>query len=77
MLPLKLRWAATPDFIAKEGIGPGEDVFVVGLFRRHTGRAQNIPIIRVGNLVAMPEEPVQTATGLQEAYLVELHSIGG
>jgi hypothetical protein len=25
----------------------------------------------------MPEEPVQTATGSQEAYLVELHSIGG
>lgn len=77
VFPLKLSWAVTPEFIAKERIGPGEDVFVVGLFRRHTGQLRNIPIIRVGNLVAMPEEPVQTATGLQEAYLVELHSIGG
>jgi hypothetical protein len=52
-------------------------VFVVRLFSRRTGQAQNIPIIRVGNIVAMPEEPIESATGLQEAYLIELLSIGG
>ncbi len=72
-----LKEAVTPALIAREGIGLGDDVFVVGLFSRRAGQARNIPIIRVGNIVAMPEEPIETGTGLQEAYLVELLSIGG
>jgi hypothetical protein len=75
--PFPLNQAVTPALIAREGIGVGEDVFVVGLFSRRTGKARNIPIIRVGNIVAMPDEPIETATGLQEAYLIELLSIGG
>jgi hypothetical protein len=75
--PFPLKRAATPAVIAREGIGLGDDVFVVGLFSRRTGQARNIPIIRVGNIVAMPEEPIESATGLQEAYLIELLSIGG
>ncbi|MBE3037754.1 MAG: hypothetical protein IMZ62_02915 [Chloroflexi bacterium] len=75
--PFPLDQAVTPALIAREGIGLGDDVFVVGLFSRRTGQARNIPIIRVGNIVAMPEEPIETETGLQEAYLVELLSIGG
>jgi len=67
----------TPALIEREGIGLGDDVFVVGLFSRRAGQARNIPIIRVGNIVAMPEEPIKTATGLQDAYLIELLSIGG
>ena len=49
---------ATEDVISKEGIGLGEEVFVVGLFHEHVGKKRNIPIIRVGNIAAMPEEPV-------------------
>jgi hypothetical protein len=75
--PFPLKEAVTPALIAREGIGLGEDVFVAGLFSRRAGQARNIPIIRVGNIVAMPEEPIMTETGLQEAYLVELLSIGG
>jgi hypothetical protein len=71
------RQAVTPALIAREGIGLGDDVFVVGLFSRRAGQARNIPIIRVGNIVAMPEEPIKTGTGLQDAYLIELLSIGG
>lgn len=69
--PFSLAQAATPAVIAREGIGLGDDVFVVGLFSRRAGQARNIPIIRVGNIVAMPEEPIETGTGLQEAYLIE------
>jgi hypothetical protein len=72
-----LKEAVTPALIAREGIGLGDDVFVVGLFSRRAGQARNIPIIRVGNIAAMPEEPIETGTGLQETYLVELLSIGG
>lgn len=72
-----IKNALTPTLISEEGIGLGEDVFVVGLFSRRVGQSRNIPIIRVGNIVAMPEEPIETAMGLQTAYLVELLSIGG
>jgi hypothetical protein len=75
--PFPLDQAITPTLIAREGIGLGDDVFVVGLFSRRAGKARNIPIIRVGNIVAMPEEPIETGTGLQDAYLIELLSIGG
>jgi hypothetical protein len=60
-----------------EGVGLGDDVFVAGLFSRRMGKARNIPIVRVGNIAALPEEPIETAMGLQEAYLIELLSIGG
>src|SRR3989442_2129427 len=69
---------ATEDIISKEGIGLGEEVFVVGLFHEHVGKKKNIPIIRVGNIAAMPEEPVQVkGIGQIEAYLVEARSLGG
>jgi hypothetical protein len=75
--PFPIKDSVTPELIAREGIGPGEDVFVVGLFSPRAGQTRNIPIIRVGNIAAMPDEPIETATGRQEAYLVELLSIGG
>ncbi len=69
---------ATEEMISKEGIGLGEEVFVVGLFHEHDGQKKNIPIIRVGNIAAMPEEPVQVrGIGQMEAYLVEARSLGG
>jgi hypothetical protein len=56
----------------------GAEVFAVGLFSTHYGRERNIPIIRVGNVAAMPEEPVHTKyAGDIEAYLIELRSIAG
>lgn len=67
----------TPEKILEAGWGVGEEVVVVGLFRNHYGQKKNIPIVRVGSLAAMPEEPVKTKWGFVEAYLVELHSVGG
>ena len=58
--------------------GVGDEVVVVGMFRAHTGKRRNIPLVRIGSLAALPEEPVYTKyTGDMEAYLVEMHSIGG
>lgn len=68
---------ATEQVIAKEKIGIGDEVFLVGLFYGHLGKKRNIPIMRVGNIAAMPEELVDTDIGLIEAYLVEARSIGG
>jgi hypothetical protein len=67
----------TQEEIDKLGIGIGDEVFLVGLFWLHKGTKRNIPIVRVGNIAAMPEELVQTRLGNMEAYLVESRSIGG
>jgi hypothetical protein len=70
---------ATEAIIERERIGIGEEVFLTGLFVHHRGIKRNIPIIRVGNIAAMPEEPVNTRwcpAGI-EAYLIEARSIGG
>ena len=60
------------------GIGPGDDLFFPGLFVSHFGREQNLPIVRIGNIAAMPEEKVFTRKyGPIDAFLVEARSIGG
>ena len=51
---------------------------MTGLFIRHSGKKKNIPIIRAGNIAAMPEEPLYSnAFGDMDAYLIELRSLGG
>jgi hypothetical protein len=58
-------------------VGLGDELFVVGLFVNHHGRDRNIPIVRVGNIAAMPDEPVRTSEGNMSAYLAEMRSVGG
>lgn len=58
-------------------VGPGSPVSIVGMFRHHVGQDRNIPIVRTGNIAAMPEEPVQTRLGPMVAALIEARSIGG
>jgi hypothetical protein len=59
-------------------VGPGDDLYFPGLFKHHKGTLANIPILRMGNIAAMPGELIDTACyGQQRAYLAEAHSIGG
>jgi len=61
-----------------ESIGIGDPLFITGLFVNHSGKQKNLPIIRMGNIAAMPEEPVNVKNfGDIEAYLIEARSIGG
>lgn len=77
-LNLPIAYAGTEDIISKENVGLGDDVFLVGLFASHSGSQRNLPIIRVGNIAAMPEEKVYTRKyGYIDAYLIEARSIGG
>lgn len=76
-LVIPLGMAATNEIIGRENIGPGDDVFLTGLFINHCGSQRNIPIIRVGNIASMPEEKVHTNLGDIDAFLVEARSIGG
>jgi hypothetical protein len=72
---------ATDEVIQARGIGVGDEAFLTGLFSNHFGTHRNIPIVRVGNIAAMPDEPVRTDfAGTQvaiDAYLLETRSIGG
>jgi hypothetical protein len=76
-LALPLAALATPEGIAADDIGVGTEVVITGLFVHHFGQARNIPIIRTGNIAAMPLERVNTRIGAIDAYLVECRSIGG
>jgi hypothetical protein len=75
---------ATASVIESEAIGIGDEVFIAGLFGYHPGSTKNIPIIRVGHIAAMPEEPIETnftdnmgcEKGM-EAYLIEARSMKG
>ena len=72
-----LGLAMTEKVIQEHEIEVGEEVFVVGLFKHHHGTSKNIPIVRVGNISALPEEKIQTKEYLMDAYLIEARSIGG
>lgn len=72
----------TDALIKEQGIGAGDEVFLTGLFRMHSGTQKNLPIIRTGNIARMPEEkiPVKMYDGTRvdiDAYLIEGRSIGG
>jgi hypothetical protein len=69
--------AATDEVVREKNIGAGDDVFVAGLLVHHPGAARNLPIVRLGAIAAMPEDPVGLATGTDVVTLVEVHSIGG
>lgn len=76
-LVLPLGFGATPEQMAANEVDLGDEVFISGLFIHHYGARRNIPIVRVGNLAALDEEPVSTKRGPIQAYLVEARSIGG
>jgi hypothetical protein len=68
---------ATIEKIKELEIEPGESAYLVGLFISHYGSNRNMPIVRVGNIAAIPEDPVFTSVGYMKGYLVEMRSIGG
>jgi hypothetical protein len=78
LMALPVGMCATQEVISQEAIGIGDGVFMTGLFTHHVGQRRNIPIVRIGNIAAMPEEPVFLPDfGEAEAYLIESRSVGG
>jgi hypothetical protein len=67
----------TKEFIEREKLGPGEDVFMVGRFIDHDGGPINRPAVRFGNISVMPA-PIQQPNGfMADCYCVDLHSRSG
>jgi hypothetical protein len=69
----------TKEYVEENDIGCGDEAITVGLLVSHFGTNKNVPIVRIGNIAAMPEEVVELGEpwGSQEVYLVEARSIGG
>lgn len=69
----------TDEFLEEYNVGPGDDVFMVGRFRAHSGRKKNLPTVRFGNIAMMPEEPIYNPTLdlNMDSFLVEMRSISG
>ena len=75
---IPIRGFVNDAIIKEENIGMGDEVFLPGLFANHYGEDRNIPIMRTGNIAAMPEEKVTVdKLGKIDAYLIEARSING
>jgi hypothetical protein len=66
-----------PEVAADKNLTVGDVIFYTGLFWQLTGAKRNAPIARIGNIAAMPGEPIETEDGPMDAYLVEARSMGG
>ena len=67
----------TEEIIREKQIGTGDEVFLTGLFAHLSGSQRNLPIVRMGNIAMMPDEPIPTSMGFIDGYLIEARSIGG
>ncbi len=74
---LSMEMLITPEVMDERGIGAGDEVFMTGLFTHVVGTAKNLPIVRMGSIAMIPDEPIPTSLGLTDAYLIEARSIGG
>jgi hypothetical protein len=68
---------ATEEVVREKNIGAGDDIFITGLLVHHPGKTRNLPIVRLGSIAAMPDDPIMLETGDDIVTLVEMHSIGG
>jgi hypothetical protein len=55
----------------------GEEVFITGAFIGRIGERRNIPVVRIGNIAALPEEPLEFTSPRRPAFLIETRSLGG
>ncbi|MFC1918605.1 hypothetical protein ACFLWW_01340 [Chloroflexota bacterium] len=63
--------------IKNKSLGPGDEVFITGLFAQLSGSERNLPVVRTGTVAMIPDEKIPTSMGEIEAYLIEARSIGG
>ena len=55
----------------------GDEVFLAGLFLQRPGVKRNLPIVRTGNIAALPHEPIDFFSPRHPVYLLETKSLGG
>jgi hypothetical protein len=69
----------TDEYIKETGIYPGDEAFMIGRFRVHSGKKKNLPAAMFGYISMLPDEKIYNpkTTLDQESYLVEMRSISG
>jgi hypothetical protein len=72
-----MRMFLTQDVIAKENIGVGDDVFMVGRFMDYDGGTTNRPAARFGNISVMLAPIKQPNGRMADCYCIDLHSRTG
>lgn len=88
--PIPLELCAAFEQIFTHYIGPGDELNILGLFKKRYGIRRNIPVVRSGIISAMPfEEEIPFTVEIEEdgkkveevkhykAYLAEIRSIKG
>jgi hypothetical protein len=67
-----------PAMVGRGGaVALGDEVFIPGAFVGRIGERRNIPIVRIANIAAMPEEPIAHGSPRRTAFLIETRSLGG
>lgn len=78
MFPIEVRLLATRAILADLGIGPGDDVFMVGRFIDHDGEETNTPAVRFGNISMMADGKIRQPNNAdKETYCVDVRSRSG
>jgi len=69
----------TREIITNEGLGMGDDVFLIGRLIDHSGTQRNTPSARFGHISMMPFEPIRNLHLRRsvDAFFCEIKSIGG
>jgi len=81
--PIPQSMLADDEYVNRNTIGAGDDVFFAGLFSEYPGRERIEPIVKFGNISLMPHEKIAVqmdphrTTAQIDAYLVEARSWGG
>src|SRR5256885_7661028 len=78
----RVSFVSTRLFLTKEqaliNAWVGAEVYTVGRFVNHEGLQKNQPVVRCGNIAAIPGDPIRQKGGRQQvSYLVEGHSMSG
>jgi hypothetical protein len=55
----------------------GDEIVTAGLYTSQYGSTKNVPVVRIGHIAMLPDEPVLSHRGIVKAYLVEVKSIAG
>lgn len=78
VVALHLSMFLTKEEIGELGIGPGENIVMIGRFVDHDGAASNIPAARFGNISVMPQA-IEQPTGAKKlkSFILDVHSRTG
>lgn len=70
--------AVTKLMLKNREVAEGDEIFMNGLFVKHSGNKRNQPIVRTGNIAAVSKERIISKVyGTIEALLIEARSMGG